>query len=164
MDPKPYAYDPLVNPELFDGVLARRVMAFLIDLVMIGIPIALGYLFIFLFGLITLGVGWMLFWFLSPVPLLWAIAYYGWSLGSPSSATLGMRVMELQMRTSHGEPCYFLLGAIHAILYWATVSFLSPFVLLVGLFNDRRRLLHDFLIGTVVINNPRRVQSLRAAE
>ena len=33
------------------------------------------------------------------------------------------------------------------------VSFLSPFVVLVGLFNGRRRLLHDFVLGTVVINN-----------
>ena len=27
-------------------------------------------------------------------------------------------------------------------------------ILLVGFFNDRRRLLHDMLVGTVVINNP----------
>ena len=26
-------------------------------------------------------------------------------------------------------------------------------MLLVGLFNDRRRLLHDMLLGTIVINN-----------
>jgi uncharacterized RDD family membrane protein YckC len=30
---------------------------------------------------------------------------------------------------------------------------LSPLVLLVGLFNGRRRLLHDVLLGTVVINS-----------
>ena len=28
---KPHAYDPVTNPELFEGVLARRVVAFLID-------------------------------------------------------------------------------------------------------------------------------------
>jgi uncharacterized RDD family membrane protein YckC len=38
-------------------------------------------------------------------------------------------------------------------LFWISISVLSPFVLLVGLFNSRRRLLHDFVLGTVVINN-----------
>ena len=35
---KPHAYDPLANPELFEGVLARRCIAFVIDLVIIAIP------------------------------------------------------------------------------------------------------------------------------
>jgi uncharacterized RDD family membrane protein YckC len=34
-------------------------------------------------------------------------------------------------------------------------------VLLVGLFNQRRRLLHDFALGTVVINSPARAAALR---
>ena len=45
---------------------------------------------------------------------------------------------------------------MHAIAFWLTVSLLTPFVLLVGLFNDRRRLLHDMLLGTIVINSPAR--------
>ena len=63
------------------------------------------------------------------------------------------------MRTWYGAPCYFVLGAVHAIAFWVTVSFLTPFILLVGFFNDRRRLLHDMLVGTIVINNPARAQS-----
>jgi len=39
------------------------------------------------------------------------------------------------------------------VLFWVSISFLSPFVVLVGLFNGRRRLLHDFVLGTVIINN-----------
>src|SRR5262249_22254638 len=35
---KPHAYDPVANPELFDGVLPRRVIAFIIDVVIIAIP------------------------------------------------------------------------------------------------------------------------------
>jgi hypothetical protein len=34
---------------------------------------------------------------------------------------------------------------------------------LVGLLNRRRRLLHDFLTGTVLINNERRAAALRRA-
>ena len=69
--------------------------------------------------------------------------------------------MDLEMRTWYGAPAYFVLGAVHAVVYWITVSFLTPVVLLVGLFNERRRLLHDVLVGTVVINNPFRAEVLR---
>ena len=31
IDIKPHAYDPATNPELFEGVLARRVVAFIVD-------------------------------------------------------------------------------------------------------------------------------------
>ena len=87
----------------------------------------------------------------------------GITLGSPRSATLGMRVMDLEMRTWYGAPAYFVLGSVHAIVFWITVSVLTPFVLLIGLFNERRRCLHDILVGTIVINNEARASALRAA-
>ena len=84
-----------------------------------------------------------LFWLAWPASVVWAIVYYGACIGGPHSATLGMRVMDLELRTWYGAPGYFVLGAMHAVLFWISVSFLSPFVVLVGLFNGRRRLLHD---------------------
>jgi uncharacterized RDD family membrane protein YckC len=51
-----------------------------------------------------------------------------------------------------------VLGATHAVLFWVSISFLTPLVLLVGLFNGRRRLLHDIILGTVVINSSVRTQ------
>jgi uncharacterized RDD family membrane protein YckC len=158
---KPHAYDPAASPELFEGVLARRVLAFFIDVSLIVIPIVFAALFIFVFGLVTFGLGWALFWLLSPAAVIWALVYYGVTLGSPASATIGMRVMEIEMRTWYGAPMYFLLGAVHAIVFWITVSALTPLILLVGLFNERRRLLHDMLVGTVVVNNGIRADALR---
>jgi len=158
---KPHAYDPATSPELFEGVLARRVLAFFIDVFLIAIPVVFAGLFIFVFGLVTFGLGWALYWLLSPAAVIWALVYYGTTLGSPSSATLGMRVMDLEMRIWYGAPMYFLLGAVHAIVFWITVSALTPLILLVGLFNERRRLLHDMLVGTVVINNEVRANALR---
>jgi uncharacterized RDD family membrane protein YckC len=162
---KPHAYDPLANPELFDGVMARRVIAFVIDLVILSIPVILGGLFMLATTIATLGIAAFLFALLSPLywPLIvvWAICYYGFTFGSPASATLGMRFMDLEMRTWYGAPAYIVLGCAHGLLYWLTVSFLTPFVLLVGFFNHRGRLLHDILLGTVVINNPARAQALR---
>ena len=155
---QPHAFDPDFQPELFRGVLTRRTFAFLIDLVVLSIPVILGYLFIAVFGLITLGLGWALFWLAWPASVVWAIVYYGSSLGGPHSATVGMRVMDLELRTWYGAPGYYVLGATHAVLFWVSISFLTPLVLLVGLFNGRRRLLHDIVLGTVVVNSSVRTQ------
>jgi len=74
-----------------------------------------------------------------------------------------MRVMDLEMRTWYGAPAYFVLGAVHAVAFWFTVSFFTPFVLLVAFFNERGRLLHDIMLGTVIINNTARASVLRAS-
>jgi len=161
-DVKPHAYDSAASPELFEGVLARRVVAFIIDLIVIGIPLVAASMFIFVFGIVTFGLGWALFWLLSPASVVWALVYYGLTLGSPASATIGMRAMEIEMRIWYGAPAYFVLGAVHAVVYWVSVSLLTPFILLVGFFNARRRLLHDMLVGTIIINNATRAASLRS--
>lgn len=160
LDVKPHAYDPDLNPELFEGVLARRVVAFIIDFVLIAIPVALGAMFIFVFGIVTLGLGFALYYLLPPASVIWALIYFGMTLGSPASATIGMRIMDLEMRTWYGAPAYALLGAVHAVAFWVSVCAVTPLVLLVGLFNARRRLLHDMVVGTVVINSPARAAAM----
>jgi len=160
---KPHAYDPAENPELFDGVLPRRVLAFAIDVAVILAPVALAFVVIILFGLVTFGLGWSLLGLLYPGTVIWALAYYGLTLGGPSSATIGMRVMEIEMRTWYGAPCYFVLGAVHAVAFYISFTVLTPFVLLVCLFNQRHRLIHDIVLGTVVINNAARAAALRGA-
>jgi uncharacterized RDD family membrane protein YckC len=160
---RPNAFDPLTQPELFRGVLTRRTFAFLIDLVVLSIPVILACMFIALFGVVTLGLGWVLFWLVSPASVIWALVYYGATLGGPHSATLGMRVMDLELRTWYGTPGYFVLGAMHAVLFWISISFLTPLVLLVGLFNSRGRLLHDIVLGAVVINSSVRNAAVQAA-
>jgi uncharacterized RDD family membrane protein YckC len=162
VDVKPHAYDPPANPELFDGVLARRFVAFVIDVIILAIPLIVAWVFIFVFGIVTLGLGWALFGLMSPISVVWALFYYGSTLGGPHSATIGMRAMEVEMRTWYGAPTYFLLGAVHAVVYWISVSLLTPLILLVGFFNARGRLLHDMLVGTVIINNAARAASLHA--
>ena len=76
-------------------------------------------------------------------------------------ATIGMRTRNLPMRTWYGAPMYFLLGAVHALFFWVLSSALTPLILLVTLFNSRRRTLHDYLTGSVMINDEARAVSLR---
>jgi uncharacterized RDD family membrane protein YckC len=163
IDIKPHAYDPVTQPELFEGVLPRRIVAFVIDVTILAIPVVLAAMFIFAFGIVTLGLGWALYWLLPPATVIWAIAYFGLTLAAPQSATIGMRAVDLEMRTWYGAPAYFVLGAVHAVLFWFSVTMLTPFILLVCFFNERRRLLHDMLLGTVIINNARRAAMLRAS-
>ena len=158
-----HAFDPYSEPELFRGVLTRRVIAFLIDVIVLSVPVILAIIFIAVFGVVTLGLGWALFWLVSPASIIWAIVYYGTTIGGPHSATLGMRVMDLELRTWYGAPGYFVLGAAHAVLFYVSISVLSPLILLVGLFNARRRLAHDIVLGTVVINNSVRAPIGQAA-
>ena len=158
---KPHAYDPAANPELFDGVLARRVVAFLIDFLILAVPVVFAAMFLSVVTIVTFGLGIVFFALLWPAMVIWAVVYYGMTLGSPASATIGMRVMEIEMRTWYGSPAYFVLGAVHAVVFWVTVSAITPLILLVCLFNGRRRCLHDILVGTVVINNAERSAALR---
>jgi uncharacterized RDD family membrane protein YckC len=158
---KPHAYDPATMPELFEGVLARRVVAFFIDVVLIATPALFVALFILVFGIFTLGLGWFFFILYWPAVVVWALVYYAIGFANPASATIGMRVMDLEMRTWYGAPAYALLGAVHAVVFWITCSALTPFILLVAFFNARRRLLHDMVVGTIMINNEMRAAALR---
>src|SRR5260370_2970642 len=115
---KPHAYDPVTSPELFEGVLARRLVAFFIDVFLIAIPVVFAGLFIFVFGLVTFGLGWALYWRLSPAAVIWALVYYGTTFGSPASATTGMRGRDLEMRTRDAPPIYFLLHPLHPIVFF----------------------------------------------
>lgn len=160
-EPRPHAYDPVTQPELFDGVLSRRIVAFLIDACIVLLPMLVVALFMLVFTVLTLGFGGFIFALLGPITAIWAILYVGITLGSPHSATYGMRAMGVEMRTWYGAPMYFLLGAVHALFFWVLSTALTPLVLLVPLFNTRRRTIHDYLTGSVMINNAARAASLR---
>jgi uncharacterized RDD family membrane protein YckC len=160
---KPHAYDPVMNPEFFEGVLARRLLAFVIDLIILAMPVVFLAMFIFVIGVVTFGLGFIFYALLTPMMVLWALFYYGITLGSRHSATIGMRAMDIEMRTWYGSPAYFVLGAVHAVVFWITVSVFTPLILLVCFFNERRRCLHDMLVGTVIINNETRAADLRAS-
>jgi len=145
-----FVYDPDARPELFDGVLAKRIVAFLVDaLIIVGLMIP-AVLIVLVVGFVTLGIGWLLF---PPLFALVALGYVGLTLGGPNSATVGMRMAGVEMRTWSGAPMFALLAIIHALLFWFSVGLLTPLILLVGLFTRRRQLLHDLLLGVVVLNS-----------
>ncbi len=148
-DHRPHAYDPMARPDLFEGVLGRRITAFFIDIAIIFALWLAAVVVLFFAGILTLGLAWLLYGAVFPIV---ALGYNAWTLSRPVSATVGMRLMNLEMRTWYGERMYALLAAFHALLFYFTATMATPFILLIAPFNSRKRCLHDFLAGTVVIN------------
>lgn len=140
--------DPETAPELFEGVLTRRVVAFGIDIVILAAVMALAALIGTFFGIFTLGLGFLAM----PLILLMSIVlYYGATLGSPRRATIGMQVMDLVLTPTRGLPLDGWKAFAHPLLYWLTCWVLPPFSLLVALFTPRRQLLHDLFLGVLMV-------------
>jgi uncharacterized RDD family membrane protein YckC len=47
---------------------------------------------------------------------------------------------------------FALLAVMHALIFWFSVSLLTPLILLVGLFTRRKQMLHDLLLGVLAVN------------
>lgn len=140
--------DPYTNPELFDGILLRRSVAFFIDLIIMLALMTFAVIVVGIAGLFTFGLAWLGYTILWPVVL---VVYYALTLGSSARATIGMRMMDIVLTPTRTEPLDGWLAALHVFLLWVTVSILTPFVLLVALFTPRRQLLHDLIVGTLMV-------------
>ena len=139
--------NPHSAPELFDGVLTRRVFAYLVDLAIL-FAITMAFLVLTLIaGILTLGLAWL------AVPLTLPIAiliYYSATLGSPARATVGMRMCDIVLTPTQGPPLDGLKALIHPIIFWLTIWIFWP-LLFIGLFTERRQLLHDLITGTLMV-------------
>ena len=138
----------LDDPRALDGVLSRRVFAFVIDYLVIGLITIPFAILVFVLGIITLGLGWMLFGILVPAV---ALIYIWNTLGGPSQATLGMRALGIRLERLDGGRIDGLTAIVHSLLFWVSVTVLTPLILLATLFLDYKRTLHDMLLGTVVV-------------
>lgn len=139
---------PLDQPALYDGVLTRRVMAFLVDyaiIFLLCIPFAI---VVAVLGVLTLGLGWMLFAVLGPIV---ALGYVAVTLGGRHQSTIGMRMAGLRIMRTDGGTVDGITAMIHTALFWIGNAVLTPLILLATWFTDRKRTLHDLLLGTVVV-------------
>jgi uncharacterized RDD family membrane protein YckC len=144
-----FVYDPAAQPELFDGILSKRIIAFIFDAIAIVLLMVPAALMVLVLGVLTLGIAWLLF------PALFAIValgYVGLTAGGRNSATPGMRLAGVTLRTWSGQRMFPVLAIMHALIFWFSVGILTPLILLVGLFTYRRQLLHDLLLGVVALN------------
>lgn len=134
-----------------DGVLGRRVIAYLVDLVVISLLVVLFGILIGISGFLTFGVTWGLYLILVPGT---AILYSALSIGGPSMGTIGMRVSGLAaLDATTGGRVSPLLAALHALLFYVGIGTLALYVLdiVIGLARSDRRLGHDLLADIVVV-------------
>jgi uncharacterized RDD family membrane protein YckC len=141
-----------VDLRLTEGVLGRRFLAYLIDLVIIAILMALLWIVIALFGVITFGFGWALF---ALLPLT-AIAYNALTIGGVKQATVGMRATGIRVVDAlNGGPVPIVTAAVHALLFYVAASTFVLWALdiLIGMVRNDSRLGHDILTGVILIRS-----------
>ena len=134
-------------PRALDGVRTRRILAILVDLVVITLIVGVAFVFLSILGVLTFGLAWLLIPPLFPVV---ALIYNGFTISGPSRGTPGMRLMDLEVRLTDGYRVPFIYAAVHAVLFYLSWTFLTPIVLVVSLFARNKRCLHDILASMVV--------------
>ncbi len=144
--------DPVSDSQFYDGVPVRRFTAFCIDLlVIIGlwcVVLVVGLLI----TVLTLGLG-------SPIAAAVFAAtgfIYRWAMLAERSATVGMLLTGIEVRDASGRRLDPVMAFLHVAGFYVSV-FVTP-LLVIGWFlmatSPYRRLLHDLVLGTVVINRP----------
>ena len=147
-------FDPITSPEFFNGITMRRVMAYLVDLLIVLAASALAVSALVVVKLLSFGLLSPLFALLPIIPL----AYHTAFVGGPNSATPGMRLFGIEVHRIEGDrPCY-LQAALLTALFYVSIVFTSWLILLVALFNGRGRTFHDYLCGTISIIAPKRIE------
>ena len=142
----------LDDSRFYEGVRSRRIMAFLLDYIIVALLVIPFAILVFFLGLLTLGFGWVLYGFLVPAV---AILYVWNTLGGPKQATSGMQMMSIRLERLDGGRVDGMLAVVHSVLFWAGNVVLSPLILLATLVLDRKRTVHDLLLGTVVLRADR---------
>ena len=140
--------DPVALPGAYEGVLWRRTLAYFVDLCAIGVIAVLCWIVFAVLWLLSFGLLGPVLWFLfGLIPL----AYHTLLLSGPRSATLGMRIFDVELRSVTGKRPGFLQALIQTVLFYITVAATCSLVLLLVLFNRHKRTLHDMLAGTVIV-------------
>lgn len=145
-DPRPAYWglpDPDTQAEFYQDVTLKRLVAWLVDVVII-VAICI------VIGLLTFGVGFF----------LWGLVYlavgftYRVTTLSSQSATLGMRLMAVEMRTHRGERFDRATSALHTLGYYLSMSTVAlQVVSIVMMFTTARgQGLGDMFLGTAAIN------------
>lgn len=138
----------LEDPALYDGVMPRRVFAYLIDATLLFFG---SWFIVLILGLLSLGIA---FFFVAFIFIGLAITYHSGFIAK-NAATPGMALVGLKVTTLDGGKPDLSQALITTIVFYVSVVVTVWIVLLVPLLNDKRRTLHDFLAGTVVVRDLR---------
>ena len=137
--------DPERHAAFYEGVLPKRLLAWVIDLVLIGLVTALivpftAFTALFFLPFLFLVVGFV----------------YRWATLNGRSATWGMRLMNIEFLDRNGQRFDGATALLHTLGYTLSMAFVMPQVLSVVLMltSSRGQGLSDLVLGTVAINSP----------
>lgn len=141
--------DPLQKPDLYDGLLSRRIFAYIIDIFLIFWIVIAAKIGVAIFSVLS-------FFILTPllVTLLAFIplAYHTFTISGPRSATPGMRLMGLSAYDyTTGQRPNMLQALITTILFYITVAGTGGIILFWPLFHAQRRTIHDIFSNIIVL-------------
>ncbi len=137
--------DPEQHAAFYEGVLTKRFVAWLLDLVLI-------------LGISLLIVPFTAFTALFFLPALFLVVgfLYRWATLSGRSATWGMRLMSIEFMDRQGQRFDGATALLHTIGYSVSMAFVLPQVasVILMLISSRGQGLSDFVLGSIAINTP----------
>ena len=138
--------------ERLEGVRTRRILAFFVDYAIIVFLAIIAAVAVFFLGILTLGLGWLLY----PVlGLAVALSYVAMTMGGPRQATLGMDFFSIRIERDDGTPIDWITAIVHTCIFWAANIAFTPLMLVISLFSARKKLIQDILLGTVIVRSDR---------
>lgn len=139
--------DPVTQAAFYEGVPTKRFLAWVVDIVVIGLMSAVLATLPFFIG-----------WFFYPLIFIVLSFIYRVTTISSGSATWGMRLFNIELRNREGQPLESSEALLHSAAYMVASGFFLPQLISVVLMlvSERKQGLHDFLCGTAAINKPSR--------
>ena len=137
--------DPVRHAAFYQGVLPKRFLAWVMDVVLIAVVTALIVPFTAFTALLFL-----------PALFLVVGFVYRWVTLSGRSATWGMRLMNIEFLDRNGQRFDAGTALLHTLGYSLSMAFVMPQILSVALMmlTSRRQGLSDMVLGSVAINSP----------
>lgn len=135
--------DPALQAEFYQGVAAKRVFAWVIDALAVGLLVLLALPLTGFFGI-----------FFMPVMFLAIGVAYRWLTIARASATPGMRMMAIEFRDGAGRRFDSGLALAHTLVFTLACA-VAPLQLISAILmaaTARGQGLGDMLLGTVAIN------------
>jgi uncharacterized RDD family membrane protein YckC len=139
---------PAVDPARLRGVVWRRVVAYAIDVGVIGALMGLAFLVLSPLFVVSLG--------LLSAPIVFVvglipIAYHTLLIGGRRSATLGQRLLDLEVRSVEGHRPTLFQAFILTVLFYVSITLTSLLILAVVPLTRYRQGVHDLLAATLVL-------------
>ena len=130
---------------LIEGVMTRRVVAWLLDAAVASILVVVLKVAALAFGIVTLGLGLPLLGLLPRVPFLYVLGFVIWRGVTPGQQAMGLLVRQ----DDDLSPPTGLQALVWTVGLFVTVAAGAVWVL-IALFTVRHRTLHDLAAGVVV--------------